>query len=259
MNNIYKIAGDTHTHTVSCGHAYSTISENARAAYEKGHFFLITTEHTETVAGAPGRTFFKNLPRTVPRVLNNVLMLYGCEVNILPDSSLDLVQSVLDSLDWVIASIHKRIVPENMSADKYTEMWFKAMENPAVDCLGHIGTPEFACDYEAVVQNAAKTNKIIEINSASFVVREGSAPNCKRVAELCMKYNVPVVLSSDAHFCTRIGDVYEGTKVLSELRFPPELVLNTNYNKIKRYITNKRGTQLPSVVELMQMCRNEET
>ena len=31
-----KIIADTHTHTVASGHAYSTITENARAARERG-------------------------------------------------------------------------------------------------------------------------------------------------------------------------------------------------------------------------------
>ena len=41
-----NIIADTHTHTLACDHAYSTISENAAAAAGKGLRFLAMTEHT---------------------------------------------------------------------------------------------------------------------------------------------------------------------------------------------------------------------
>ena len=40
-----KIIAETHSHTVACSHAYSTITENARAAAQKGLHFLCVTEH----------------------------------------------------------------------------------------------------------------------------------------------------------------------------------------------------------------------
>ncbi len=252
---MYKIAGDTHTHTVACGHAYSTISENAQAAAALGHYFLITTEHTISVQGAPGEAFFKNLPNSVPRILHNVLMLFGCEVNICSDGSLDMEQNVLDGLDWVIASMHGGIMDTDLGSGRYTEYWLNVLENPAVDCLGHIGTPKYACDYEVIVRRAAELGKIIEINSASPIVRKGSNPNCRIVAELCKKHGVYVVLSSDAHFHTRVGDVYSASQLLEEIDFPQELILNANYSKLRRYISAKRGRELPSAVDLIQTAK----
>lgn len=247
---MYKIAGDTHTHTISCAHAYSTITENALAAAQLKHDFLITTEHTVSVPGAPTATFFKNLPKSVPRILHNVLMLFGCEVNILTDGTIDMEQNVLESLDWVVASMHGGIMEVGLEKSRYTEFWLNILDNPAIDCLGHIGTPKYSCHYEAIVRKAAEKNKIIEINSASHMVRLGSTENCLKVAELCKKYSVRVALSSDAHFHARVGDVKHSCDILSKVDFPEELVLNSSYDKIYEYITQKRDVLLPKPAEL---------
>ena len=56
------------------------------------------------------------------------------EVNILTDGSLDYEDSLLERLDWVVASVHTsfRMTKENM-----TKRMVAAVEHPLVDCLGH--------------------------------------------------------------------------------------------------------------------------
>ena len=61
-----NIAGDTHTHTLVCQHAYSTLLENIRAAAALGHRFIVTTEHGPAMPGAPYEWFFENLRKAVP-------------------------------------------------------------------------------------------------------------------------------------------------------------------------------------------------
>ena len=40
-----KLIADTHSHTLASGHAYSTIREMVRAAFEKGMEAFAITEH----------------------------------------------------------------------------------------------------------------------------------------------------------------------------------------------------------------------
>ncbi|MDQ7081642.1 MAG: hypothetical protein Q9N34_00540 [Aquificota bacterium] len=54
-------------------------------------------------------------------------ILKGCEVDILPDGSLDLPDSLLEGFDFVVASIHSRFNQDN------TDRILKAMENPYVN------------------------------------------------------------------------------------------------------------------------------
>ena len=72
-----KIAGDTHTHTLICQHAFSTLLENIRAAAAKGHRFLATTEHGPAMPGAPFVWFFDSLPNAVPREVEGVVVIRG--------------------------------------------------------------------------------------------------------------------------------------------------------------------------------------
>jgi hypothetical protein len=86
-----QIIADTHTHTVACDHAFSTIAENAAAAKERGLRFLCMTEHGSTMAGAPSHLYFDAQHNLVPPTLNGVVILKGGELNIMNDEGeLDL-------------------------------------------------------------------------------------------------------------------------------------------------------------------------
>lgn len=48
-----QIQVDTHTHTISSGHAYSTLIENAKLAKQNGMKMFCTTDHSSAMPGAP--------------------------------------------------------------------------------------------------------------------------------------------------------------------------------------------------------------
>ena len=54
--NRYKI--DTHTHTVSSGHAYSTVTENAKYAASIGLEIIGMTDHAPKMPGSCGYLHF---------------------------------------------------------------------------------------------------------------------------------------------------------------------------------------------------------
>ena len=113
-----KIIADTHTHTVASGHAYSTITENARAARERGLRFLCMTDHAPKLLGAPTEVFFGAMMNILPPEIEGVHILRGVEVNILDrEGNLDLKPRILAGLEWVIASMHNIVYePEDVAA-----------------------------------------------------------------------------------------------------------------------------------------------
>ena len=113
-----KIIADTHTHTVASGHAYSTITENARAARERGLCFLCMTDHAPKLLGAPTEVFFGAMMNILPPEIEGVHILRGVEVNILDrEGNLDLKPRILAGLEWVIASMHNIVYePEDVAA-----------------------------------------------------------------------------------------------------------------------------------------------
>ena len=54
-----------------------------------------------------------------------------------------------------------------------------------------------------------------------------------------MKYQVPVVMSSDAHFDSAINEFESARSLLEELNFPEELVLNRSAEALKPFVNRK--------------------
>lgn len=237
-----KIIADTHTHTIACDHAYSTITENTAVAKRKGLKFICMTEHGPSMPDAPNIWHFFNL-KTLPNKINDVIVLRGCEANIISyDGTLDFPKEDLKLLDWVIASYHSPVI-EPSTIEDHTNGWLAIANNPDVDVIGHCGDERFAFDYDRVIAQFAKNNKIVEINSHSFTVRPGTTENCRKIAEYCKKHQVRIVVSSDAHYSEQIGEVGNSLSMLKEIDFPEHLILNANYDVFLKVIQEKSARE----------------
>ncbi|MBR2851909.1 MAG: phosphatase [Anaerotignum sp.] len=225
-----KLKIDTHTHTLASGHAYSTVDENFRWAAEKGLELVALTDHAPGMKDTTCHAYFANL-HVLPEKLHGVRLLRGIELNIMDfNGTVDMDEKTLSRLDMAIASLHVPcIVPG--SRKENTQTLLKVMENPYVDIIGHPGDPRYDIDYKEVFRQAKETGTILEINNASLIpggFRDGSQENVKKILRMSMEEGVSVVLGSDAHFYTGIGDFSHAIALLKEIGFPEELVLNTD-------------------------------
>lgn len=239
-----KYLSDLHTHTIVSGHAYTTLFENINYCKEKGIKILGTSEHAPAMPGAPHMWYFANL-RVLPRVINDVIILKGCESNILDvDGNIDLPDYESRSLDYMIASFHEPVFKPKSKEENTRAMINTIENNPLVEILGHIGNPAYELDYDTIVQKAKEKDIMIEINNSSIAgtSRKGSTANCTEVANLCKKYGVKVILSSDAHICFNIGDFEGSLKVLRSIDFPEELIMN-DPNKLIVHFKSKGKLQ----------------
>ena len=219
---------DMHTHTVFGGHAYSTIKENIDAANEVGLKFLGTSEHGIKMPGGPHEYFFHNL-KVIPRQVGNVKILRGIEANILDfNGRIDISDYDLKKLDYAIASLHNPcIVPG--TKEENTRALLNVMDNPFVKIIGHPDDDRYPIDYEAVVKKAAEKNILLEVNNTSLnptSSRKGADKNYAEMFEYCKKYNTRVIFGSDSHICYSIGKFDNCEKLINELEFPEELVIN---------------------------------
>lgn len=233
-----KFIADTHTHTLVCGHAYSTLEENIAAAKNAGMKFLCYTEHAPALPGAPQDFYFKNLC-AIPDEVNGIAVLKGCEANILDSQgTVDIPDFVLDALDWVIASFHRPCCPPS-SLEAHTKTWLNIAKNPLIDVIGHCGNEQFRFDFEQGIKAFKEYGKIVELNNASLTNRPGSKENCREIALLCKKYEVPVVVSSDAHFSANVGHYPLVVQMLKDIDFPHHLVLNADFARFKQVVCEK--------------------
>ncbi|AWW26432.1 phosphatase [Acetobacterium sp. KB-1] len=229
---------DAHTHTIACGHAYNTIQELVDAAAKKNLEMICITEHGPALPGAPTPLFFANY-RVIPGKINNVRVLKGIESNIMDaDGNTDIPMDFIKSLEIISASLHTpTFKPQTKSVN--TSAVLGAIANPDIDFICHLGNPTYELDYEAILQDAKKNNTLIEINNGSFFIRRGSKPNCEWIANRCKELEIPIIIGSDTHFATDIGDFPYVDQVLDAIDFPDELIINLDYNRLINYLESK--------------------
>ena len=229
---------DTHTHTLASGHAYSTIRENIRAGAEKGLELLAITEHAPRMPGSCHDFYFHNL-KVVDRRAYEIPVLLGVELNILdPAGHVDLEQPILKRMDIAIASLHTPCIRPG-SREENTEAVLNAMKNPYVNIIGHPDDGRYPLDYRAVVQGAKDHGVLLELNNSSLRPggsRVGPREMDVEMLTLCMEYKVPVVMGSDAHVDTDVGNHVLALELLEELHFPEELLINVSPKRLEPYV-----------------------
>lgn len=199
------VRGDLHAHT-TLSDGRNTLEEMAEAARERGYAYLAITDHSAT-HGFGDDVTAERLWRRIEEIgewnrgqgkgNRGFRLLSGSEINIGLDGSLDYPDDLVEALDWVVASVHTSFA---ISEARMTERVLAAIENPQVNCIGHltgrlIGRREpYGLDIEAVAEAAARTGTMLEINGN---------PNRRdlsdRHARLAAEAGVTIVLNTDAH------------------------------------------------------------
>lgn len=234
-----QILVDTHSHTLASGHAYSTLTEMARAAADKGLQALAITEHAPQLEKTCGLFYFMNYD-VIPRQIDNVRLLMGAELNIMDsDGSVDLPDDICKGLDIAVASIHPPCYRSESNIENNTRAYVKAMEKPYVNIIGHPDDSRIPVDYEVLVKTAKRTGTLLELNNSSLrpsSSRVGARENMLIMLDLCRRYEVPVTTGSDAHINVDAGNFTRIKEILDYCSFPEELVMTTSLEKLMPYL-----------------------
>ena len=233
-----KIELDVHTHTIASGHAFSTLQEMAQAAAGKGLKVLGITEHSPGIPGTCHPIYFRNL-HVVPRRMYGIELLLGAEINILDGKgNLDLDEDYMKMLDIRIAGIHS-LCYKHGTIDENTHGMVQAIRNPFIHIISHPGDGTAALHFEPMVVAAKEHHTLLEINNSSLKPtrnKPDARENNLTILRLCKKYEVPVILGSDAHISfdiARYDNLYE---LLQLTGFPEELIMNRDVNSFKEYL-----------------------
>ena len=152
-------------------------------------------------------------------------MLIGTESNILPDGSLDYPDELLERLDWVIASVHTSF---GMRSKEMTDRMVAAIEHPLVDAIGHPTgrkiepRPPYALDIDRVIEAAARTGTMLEINAAPDR-RDLNEIHARAAADA----GVRILIDSDAHSARNLRPAAYGIDTARRAWLTPEQVANT--------------------------------
>jgi DNA polymerase (family 10) len=190
---VSDLRGDLHMHSTWSNDGKDTLQDMAAAAKARGYEYVAITDHAHYLRDGRFDAQAEEIAALNER-LAPFRVLRGIEVSIRTDGTLDFADEELAACDWVMASLHS-------SFDRSpTERVLAAIENPHVDCIGHLtarklnkrsGT-EIAVD--KVIENALETGTFLEINSQPdrLDLRDTHA-------RLAGEAGLPLAISSDGH------------------------------------------------------------
>ena len=166
------LKGIIHAHT-TYSDGTATVRELALYVKEQGYQYLGVSDHSKSAAYAGGLSE-DEIKRQHEEIdlLNEELAPFkifkGIESDILKDGSLDYSDKVLESFDFVIASLHSQL---KMEREEITNRVVKALSNPYTTILGHPTTRKLLkrkaseIDMARVMEAASVNNVAIEINA----------------------------------------------------------------------------------------------
>ena len=233
-----KIELDVHTHTIASGHAFSTLQEMVQAAADKGLKLLGITEHSSGIPGSCDPIYFRNL-HVVPRKMYGIDLMLGAEINILDgEGNLDMDESYMKRLDLRIAGIHSLCYRQG-TPEENTHGMVEVVSNPYVQIISHPGDGTARLLFEPVVLAAQEHHTLLEINNSSLKPcrnKPDARKNNLEILRLCKKYEVPVILGSDAHISFDIATYGYVLELVKETEFPEGLIMNVSVEKFRNYL-----------------------
>ena len=146
----------------------------------------------------------------------------------------------LERLDYAIVGIHHQCY-EDEGREKNTLNLIECMKHKKVRFVSHPDDDHTPLDYELLVAAAKEYRVALEVNNSSLI-KEKRRLNCvqnyKTMLSLCMEQSVPVVVSSDAHDPSGVGEFGLAYKLLDEVSFDEKLIVNNDLEKVKRFINS---------------------
>jgi DNA polymerase (family X) len=225
------LRGDLHSHSTWSSDGKNTIEEMAGTANARGYAYLAITDHSHYLREGRLDAQTREIDALNER-LGRFRVLKGIEVNIRADGSLDVDDETLAERDWVVASLHTAFDRSP------TERVLAAMENPHVDCIGHLTARKINrrepadIDLARVFEQALVTKTFLEINSQPdrLDLRDTHA---RAAAEA----GVLLSISSDAHSTGALAYPELGVGQARRAWMTKEHVLNTRtWPQIKKLL-----------------------
>jgi len=225
------LRGDLHAHSTWSSDGKNSIEEMAAEAKSRGYSYLAITDHSHYLREGRLEAQDREI-EALNETLGRFRLLEGIEVNIRADGSLDVDDETLARRDWVVASLHTAF-------DKNpTERVLSAMENPNVDCIGHLTARKINrrgpadIDLGRVFETALATKTFLEINSQPDRLDLRDAH-----ARAAGDAGVLLSISSDAHSTRALAYPELGVGQARRAWLTKEQVLNTRtWPQIKKLL-----------------------
>ncbi len=245
-----QLKGILHNHsTYSDGR--HTLRDMATYCKELGYQYLGITDHSKSAFFASGMSIEKVAEQheeidELNKQMAPFKIFKGIESDILFDGSLDYPDEILESFDFIIASVHMIL---NMDEKKATERIITAISNPFTTMLGHptgrllLEREGYPLNHKSIIEACAENNVVIEINA-----------NPRRLdldwrwVQYALEKNVKLSINPDAHRKNGYHDMHYGLLVARKGGLTSEMNLNSlGTNDIDKYFRAKKEARLKAV------------
>lgn len=237
------LRGALHNHTTASD-GTATLEEMRAAAAAWGLEYLGVSEHSEAAFYARGldaaRLRAQRAEIAAANAGGGVVLLTGVESDILEDGALDVASEVLEGLEVVVASVHKRYAQGREAA---TARVVNAVRSPWTDVLGHptgrllFGRPSTDLDVEQMLDACAEVGCAIELNGSPQRLDIGPAS-----LEMAREKGVLVSIAADAHATSELSHLDHGLAVARHAGLRPEHVLNARpLSELRAWLAARRA------------------
>ncbi len=248
-NNLPKLIEATDLKGILHNHSkYSdgmnTLAQMANRCRELGYSYFGICDHSQSAFYANGMK-----PETVLEQqleideLNNKMTPFkifkGIESDILNDGSLDYKKEILETFDFVVASIHSNL---KMDQEKATARLLKAIENPFTTILGHptgrllLSREGYPIDHKKIIEACAANGVAIELNAHPYRLDIDWT-----WIPYCIDKGVLISINPDAHETEGLLDLHWGTAAARKGMLTKETCLNAmNLEEITKWFESKK-------------------
>lgn len=222
------VRGDFHNHTHLSDGAHS-LEQMAEAAKAKGWEWFVSADHSQSLKIARGLSVKDLLAKKAAiaklnKGFKNFKVLLGSEVDILADGSMDYDLATLRQIDFVVASVHTGFKQDE---ETLTMRLMKAMQNPAVDIIGHltgrlIGSRQpYPVNVQKILEEAKRTETAIEMNGQPQRMDLYDV-HAKQAANM----GVAIALTTDAHATNQLDHMTYAVSAARRAWLTADQVLN---------------------------------
>jgi len=235
--------GDGHVHSkYSDGSA--SLEEILKKAESLGLSWVAVCDHSQSlkVAGGLSVEDLFEKKRAIERInkqSSKTKLIFGAEVDILSDGSLDYPDEVLKEIEFVIAAIHTGF---QQSEEQITSRIVSALKHPFVHAIAHptgrvLGEREaYAVNLSEVFEVAKRYGKALEINA--YYKRLDLNDIHSRAAK---EKGIPLIIGTDTHFIDQMEYLPYGVAVARRGWCEKKDILNTlNYEEFKKWLEKVR-------------------
>jgi DNA polymerase (family 10) len=255
LDKLPKLVADKDIRGILHAHAdrsdgVNTLEQMAEATRKRGYEYFGVADHSKSAHYAGGLSMDEiaeqqaDTERLNKTYGGKFRIFKGIESDILPDGSLDYPDDILQSFDFIVASVHGQFRKDRK---EQTERILRAVTNPFVTILGHmtgrqlLRRPGYEIDIETILRACAKHHVAVEINANPWRLDLDW-----RWHERALDLGCMMSINPDAHSISEIELTHWGVEMARKGGVPPERVLNAmDLSAVSKWLKQRRRSFIP--------------